>query len=114
MQTSKVLHRLSRKARIRTRLHGTAARPRFTVYRSLRGVSAQLVDDDARKTIVAASSTEAKTSGNVAGAKKVGELIAEKAKKAGVTSVVFDRNGYAFHGAVKSLADAARASGLQF
>jgi large subunit ribosomal protein L18 len=114
MQTSKILHRLSRKARIRKRIHGTPARPRLTVFRSLRSVSAQLIDDDARKTIVAASSNEAKVQGNVAGAKKVGELLAEKAKKAGITSVVFDRSGYAFHGAVKSLADAARESGLRF
>lgn len=110
----KIQDRLNRKRRIRARISGTAARPRLTVYRSLRGIYAQVIDDEAGKTLVSASSAEAKAKMNLDGAKKVGELIAEKAKKAGVTTVVFDRNAYKFHGRVKALADAAREGGLAF
>lgn len=114
MALSKLQHRLSRKKRIRANLRGTAQRPRLTVYRSLKTVTAQVIDDGAHKTLAAASTKEAKAGANVEGAKKLGELIAKKAKDAGITAVVFDRNGYAYHGAVKALADAAREAGLQF
>ncbi len=114
MRPTKLDHRLSRKRRIRARLAGTAARPRLTVYRSLAGISAQMIDDAAGKTIVAASSKEAKAKANLEGAKKVGALLAKQAKEAGITVIVFDRNAYKYHGRVKALADAAREGGLQF
>ena len=114
MFIKKIHDRLARKRRIRAKVRGTAERPRLTVYRSLTGISAQVVNDAAGKTIAAASSKEAKVKGNMEGAKKVGTLLAKKAKEAGVTVVVFDRNAYKFHGRVKALADAAREGGLQF
>lgn len=102
--------------RIRKRLRGTAERPRLAVFRSLKHINAQLIDDDAGKTIVSASSMEkgAANGGNVAGAKAIGKLIAERAKEKGVASVVFDRGGFLYHGRIKALADAAREGGLQF
>ncbi|MDD5751877.1 MAG: 50S ribosomal protein L18, partial [Candidatus Peribacteraceae bacterium] len=100
--------------RIRARIRGTAQHPRLTVYRSLTQVTAQLVDDAAGKTLAAASTKEAKAKANIAGAKKLGALIAKKAKDAGISSIVFDRNGYAYHGVVKQVAEAAREGGLQF
>ncbi|ALM09420.1 MAG TPA: 50S ribosomal protein L18 [Candidatus Peribacter riflensis] len=114
MKLTKIHHRLSRKRRIRARVRGTAVRPRLTVYRSLQQVTVQVIDDDAGKTIVAASTREAKAKPTIEGAKKLGTLIAKKAKDAKITSIVFDRNAYAYHGIVKSLADAAREGGLQF
>lgn len=114
MITEKIRHRLSRKKRIRARVRGSAARPRLTVYRSLQQVTVQLIDDAAGRTLVAASTREAKAKPNVAGGKKLGVLIAKKAKEAKITSVVFDRNAYAYHGIVKAVADAAREGGLQF
>jgi large subunit ribosomal protein L18 len=105
--------------RIRKKLQGTSERPRLNVYRSLNHIYAQVIDDMAGKTLVAASSAEGKkedrrTGGNVAAAKAVGKTIAERAKAKGVTKVVFDRGGYIYHGRVKALADAAREAGLQF
>ena len=106
--------------RLRRHVRGSADRPRLAVFRSLNHISAQLVDDDAGTTLVTADSrtksflSEHKTGGNVAAAKVVGGLLANKAKAAGITRVVFDRGGYQFHGRVKALADAARAGGLVF
>ena len=105
--------------RIRKRLQGTAERPRLNVYRSLTHIYVQVIDDLAGKTLVSASSAEGKkedrrTGGNVAAAKAVGKVIADRAKAKGVTKVVFDRGGYIYHGRVKALADAAREAGLQF
>jgi large subunit ribosomal protein L18 len=114
MKVTKHHSRLQRKKRIRAIVRGTSARPRLTVYRSLKGISAQVVDDDAGKTLTAASSKEAKAKMNLEGAKKVGELLAKKAKDAGITAVVFDRNAYKYHGRIKALADGAREGGLQF
>ena len=114
MITPKHQHRVQRKRRIRARVQGSSARPRLSVYRSLTTLSVQVIDDVSGKTIAAASSKEAQAKMNLDGAKKVGELIAKKAKDAGVTSVVFDRNAYRYHGRVKALADAAREGGLQF
>lgn len=114
MTRSKLQNRLQRKRRIRARIRGTAARPRLTVYRSLTQVTVQLVDDDAGKTLVASSTREAKAKPTVEGAKKLGALVAKKAKEAKITSIVFDRNAYAYHGIVQALADAAREGGLKF
>lgn len=114
MQLSKIRDRLARKRRIRAKIHGTAQRPRLSVHRSLLQMSAQLIDDTAGRTIAAASSKEAKTKPTVEGAKKVGELLAQKAKAAGISVVVFDRSGFKYHGRVKALADGAREGGLQF
>lgn len=114
MKTTKDQKRQARKRRIRARIRGTSARPRLTVYRSLTGISAQVIDDAARKTIVSASTKEAKVKSNLEGAAKVGALIAKKAVDAGVKTVTFDRNAYKYHGRVKALADAAREGGLTF
>ena len=110
----KIHDRLRRKHRIRARITGTAVRPRLTVHRPLRHLTAQVIDDAAGKTLCAVSSKEAKAKMTVEGAKKVGELLAKKAKDAGVTSVVFDRNAYRYHGRIKALAEGAREGGLQF
>ncbi|WP_009963516.1 50S ribosomal protein L18 [Verrucomicrobium spinosum] len=104
-------------ARIRKTLRGTAERPRLAVHFSNQRVYAQLINDDEGKTIVSASTIEAalaSKAANVANATKVGEAIAERALEKNITSVVFDRGGFFFHGKVKALADAARAKGLQF
>jgi len=103
-------------ARIRRKMQGTAERPRLNVYRSLNQIYTQLIDDHAGTTLVAASSVTAKlkTGGNIAAAKEVGRLIAEKAQEKGIKKVVFDRGGYLYHGRIKALADAAREAGLDF
>lgn len=106
--------RLSRKRRIRARISGTSERPRLTVYRSLKSIYAQVIDDTSGKTLCSASTKEAKAKMTAEGAKKVGVLLAEKAKKANVSTVVFDRNAYRFHGRVKALAEGAREGGLIF
>lgn len=114
MLLKKIQNRLRRKVRIRARVTGTAERPRLSVHRSLKQITAQVIDDAAGKTLVAVSTKEAKAKSNVEGAKKAGELLAKKAKDAGITAVVFDRNAYKYHGRVKALADGAREGGLQF
>ncbi len=111
--------RIRRHRRVRKKVHGTAARPRLAVYRSNKHISVQVIDDDAGVTLAAASSVEAAqraagNGGSVAAAQRVGELIAERAKAAGITSVVFDRGGYAYHGRVAAIAEAARTGGLEF
>ena len=115
--SEKVRKRLRRKVHIRLRVHGTADRPRLAVFRSLKYIYAQVIDDASGKTIASASSRE-KDSGakgaNAAAAKAVGALIAKKAQDKGVKQVVFDRGGYQFHGNIKALADAARENGLEF
>ena len=105
--------------RIRRKVSGTAARPRLAVFRSVKHIYAQVIDDAASHTLIAASSAEkntpvGKTGGNVAGAKGIGKLVAERAKEKGIKAVVFDRGGYHYHGRVKALADAAREAGLEF
>src|SRR5258706_4751791 len=132
----KVRLRAKRHRRVRAKVSGTAARPRLNVFRSLKNIYAQLIDDDAGKTLAAASTVEsaflggdkkpagkkaaAKTSkegpsgGNVDAAKAVGKLIAERAKEKGITTCVFDRGGWKYHGRVKNVADAAREGGLEF
>lgn len=111
---SKLELRASRKRRIRARVTGSAARPRLAVFRSNVATYAQLIDDTAGVTIVAASDIHAKGSTKVARAKDIGMKIAEAAKAKGVTAVVFDRGGYAYHGRVKAVADGAREAGLSF
>ena len=105
--------------RIRKKMQGTAERPRLNVYRSLNHIYTQLIDDLNGVTLVSASSFGKKSAekhygGNVAAAREVGKLIAERAKEKGIKKVVFDRGGYLYHGRVKALADAAREAGLEF
>lgn len=102
-------------ARIRRRVRGTAARPRLAVFRSLKHIYAQVIDDDAQRTLAAASTVGSGFSGyggNVAAAAAIGELIAERARSAGVTQVVFDRGGHNYKGRVKALAEAIQRAGL--
>ncbi len=118
--TIKATRRQRRKQHIRKRVFGTAERPRLTVFRSLNHIYAQVIDDMAGRTLVAAGSGDKdlkaafKTGGNMKAAESIGTAIGERAKKAGVTKVVFDRNGFIYHGRIKALADAARKAGLQF
>ena len=103
--------------RIRRKLAGTSERPRLAVFRSVAHIYVQVIDDTAGKTLVSASSVDknGKTNGgNVAAAKAIGKLVAERAKEKGIKSVVFDRGGYQYHGRIKALADAAREAGLEF
>lgn len=109
--------RTIRQKRVRTKVQGTSARPRLCVYKSLNNIYAQIIDDEKQATLCSASTLdkEVKTkASNVEAATEVGTLIAERAKKANINTVVFDRNGYLYHGKVKALADAARAAGLEF
>ncbi|MBQ1238175.1 MAG: 50S ribosomal protein L18 [Oscillospiraceae bacterium] len=109
--------RLKRHARVRTKISGTAARPRLNVFRSAKHIYAQLIDDVAGVTLVSASSMEKGFEGfggNKEAAKKVGLAIAEKAVEKGISEVVFDRSGYLYHGRVKELAEGAREGGLKF
>ncbi len=113
-------HRRQVHRRVRRRVRGTPERPRLAVFRSMRQIYAQVIDDQAGRTLAAASSLDAefqkqlKTGGNLAAAKLVGKLIGERAQAAGVRLVVFDRGGYQYHGRVKALAEAARETGLGF
>jgi len=112
--------RWRRKVAIRKRLSGTPGRPRLSVFRSAKHIYAQIIDDDNGQTLVSASTLcqdlkeHEGHRGNVSAAKAVGTLIAERAKANNITTVVFDRNGFLYHGRVKALADAARAGGLEF
>jgi large subunit ribosomal protein L18 len=117
---SRDLHRQRIHERVRKKVEGTPERPRLCVYRSLEHIYAQVIDDRSGKTLVSASSLDGETKknlkggGNIAAAKVIGKTVAERAKAAGVSKVVFDRGGYKYHGRVKALADAAREAGLQF
>lgn len=111
---TKIDRRNKIKNRIRGKVSGTAVRPRMTVFRSNKGIYVQLIDDEAGHTLASASSKGIAEGTKTEIAAKVGEAIAQKALAAGITEVVFDRNGYLFHGRVKSLADAARKGGLKF
>ena len=110
--------RRRRHKRVRRKVEGTAERPRLAVFRSNKHISAQLIDDLTGRTLVSASTVEASLretgGGNIEAAKAVGTLVASRARDAGVTTVVFDRGGFAYHGRVAALADAARAKGLEF
>jgi large subunit ribosomal protein L18 len=108
--------RLRRRRRVRAKVRGTAERPRLSVFRSNRGIQAQLIDDGAGHTLAAVSwiEDELKTLARMEQAKRAGELLAERAKAAGVEECVFDRGGYRYHGKVKALAEGAREGGLRF
>jgi large subunit ribosomal protein L18 len=113
---TKPQQRLRRRRRVRAKVRGTADRPRLSVFRSNRGVSAQLIDDVAGVTLAGVNWTEPDLKGlaRMEQAKRVGELLAQRAKDAGVETCVFDRGGYKYHGRVKALADGAREGGLAF
>ena len=117
-KTDRKLERARRHARVRTKVSGTAERPRLCVYRSNSNLYAQIIDDESKTTLVSASSLDKDlkitNGGNVEAAKLIGSEIAKRAKKAKITKVVFDRGGYLYHGRVKALADAARENGLEF
>jgi large subunit ribosomal protein L18 len=117
-KSSKNQVRMRIHTRIRRRVEGTEERPRLAVFRSVKHIYAQVIDDRKGHTLASASTTEKSSpvagGGNVAGAKEIGKLIAERAKSKGVNKVVFDRGGYLYHGRIKALADAARAAGLEF
>jgi large subunit ribosomal protein L18 len=117
MQDQKLVRRAKIRLRIRKAIKGTAERPRLSIYRSNKAIYAQVIDDVKGHTIVAASSRESGVDAKinkVEQAASVGKILAEKAKAAGVSAVVFDRGGYLYHGRVKALADGAREGGLQF
>jgi large subunit ribosomal protein L18 len=111
-------NRQRRHRRVRKKIHGTAARPRLAVYRSNKHLTLQLIDDDLGRTIASASSVETgereKGGATVDAAKRLGGLLAERAKAAGVTKVEFDRGGYLYHGRIAAVAEAAREAGLEF
>jgi large subunit ribosomal protein L18 len=117
---SRNAHRQRVHFRLRTRVSGTPQRPRVCVYRSLGHIYAQVIEDGTGRTLVSASSLDKETrkqtkgGGNIAGAKVVGKILAERAKAAGIELVVFDRGGYKYHGRIRALADAAREAGLKF
>ncbi|HEY7627944.1 MAG TPA: 50S ribosomal protein L18 [Ilumatobacteraceae bacterium] len=111
--------RLIRHRRVRKKIHGTEARPRLAVFRSNKHLSLQLIDDDSGRTLAAASTAEAElraagSGSTVAAATRLGKVIAERAKAAGVNQVVFDRGGFLYHGRVAAVAEAAREAGLEF
>ena len=117
MAFSRSIRRSKIKQRVRRKVNGTPERPRLSVFRSNKDIYAQIVNDEEGRTLVSAGSLKDKKAHDASGieqAKQVGTAIAEKAKAAGITAVVFDRNGYLYHGRVKALADAAREGGLQF
>jgi large subunit ribosomal protein L18 len=111
---------MKRKKRVRSRIQGTSERPRLNVFRSLKHIYAQAIEDATGKTLVSASTLspelkgDLRSTGNVEAAKKVGALFAKKCLEKGIQQVVFDRNGYLYHGRVKAFAEAARTSGLTF
>lgn len=116
MATNRAEIRTAVHGRIRKKVAGTGERPRLAIYRSLNHIYAQVIDDVSGKTLASASTREkdlgGKTGGNIDAASRVGKAIAERAIKAGISSVVFDRGGYVYHGRIKALADAARSAGL--
>ncbi len=114
--TTKPAQRLRRRRRVRAKIRGTAERPRLSVFRSNKGIFAQLIDDNAGKTIAAVNWIEPdlRKLGAADQPKRAGELLAERAKAAGVETCVFDRGGYRYHGRVRALAEGAREAGLQF
>jgi large subunit ribosomal protein L18 len=116
MASKKSVQRIARHVRLRKKVDGIPERPRLTVFRSLKHISAQIVDDSKGVTLVSASSLEKelKAKGNVDGAKAVGSAIAKRAKSQGIDKVVFDRGGFRYHGRVAGLAEGAREAGLEF
>ena len=114
MTTKKIERRIKIKYRVRNKISGTPECPRMNVFRSNKQIYVQVIDDLSGKTLAAASSLGMEVENKADQAKKVGALIAQKAQEAGITKVVFDRNGYLYHGRVKEVADAARNGGLKF
>ncbi len=122
LRQSRQLQRKRRHARIRKKVHGTSGRPRLAVYRSLRNIEGQVIDDDARHTLVGLSTLAPDLregppdagSGKIGAARSAGKLLAERAVERGITTVVFDRGGYRYHGRVKAFAEGAREGGLVF
>jgi large subunit ribosomal protein L18 len=120
MKLERTEKRLTRQARVRRKIRGSAERPRLSVYRSLHHVYAQIIADDSGRTLVAASTMspelrdELKIKSGAIAAKLVGKMLAERCRQAGISDVVFDRNGFLYHGRVKALAEAAREGGLRF
>ena len=111
---SREQQRYRRHLRVRKKVTGTAARPRLVVFRSLKHITAQLVDDVSRRTLMTVSSTDIESGKKTEKSTEVGRRIAARAKDAGITKVVFDRAGYKYHGRVKAVADGAREGGLEF
>lgn len=121
LRKSRQLQRKRRHARIRKKVHGTSGKPRLAVYRSLRNIEGQLIDDDARHTLVGLSTlapdlreAPSNASGKIGAARSAGRLLAERAVERGISTVVFDRGGYRYHGRVKAFAEGAREGGLVF
>lgn len=112
--TSKNNTRLHRKRRIRAKINGTAQRPRLSVFKSLKNIYVQIIDDENGKTLLSVNLSEVSKKNDVDGAKKVGKLIAEKCKKAKIEEIVFDRGGYKYQGKLAAIADEARKNGLKF
>jgi large subunit ribosomal protein L18 len=114
--STKPAQRLRRRRRVRAKVRGTAARPRISIFRSNRGISAQLIDDDGGRTLAAVTWTEADLKGlpRMEQASKAGQVLAQRGKDAGIERAVFDRGGYRYHGRVKALAEGAREGGLAF
>jgi large subunit ribosomal protein L18 len=116
----KLVRRERRKLRVRRSVFGTPERPRLTVFRSLKNISAQIIDDVAGRTLCSASSLnkavaeQLKTGGNKAAATSIGQILAERARMQGIRKIAFDRSGYRYHGRIKALAEAARKAGLEF
>ncbi len=120
MSEARRTSRIKRHTRVRSRVKGESARPRLCVHRSLQHITAQVIDDTSGRTLASASSSEGdlrkavKSTANISAAEAVGKAVAERAKKAGISTVVFDRGGYIYHGRVRALAEAARSAGLEF
>jgi large subunit ribosomal protein L18 len=114
MPLKKDINRKARHRKIRTKINGTALRPRLVVFKSIQAIYAQLVDDDAGKTIASVSSLKIKKGNKTEKAAEVGAQLAKKAAENKITTVVFDRNGYKYHGRVKAVAESAREGGLKF
>jgi len=110
----KTIHRHKRHRRVRSKITGTAKIPRLTVFRSLNHISAQIIDDEAQKTLANASTLKSKVKASVDTATKIGKEIAKTALELGITQVVFDRAGYRYHGKIKAVAEGAREEGLKF
>ena len=110
----KTLHRIARKRRTRAKISGTAARPRLSVFRSLTAMSAQLIDDEAGKTLVSANTKALKKKPNLEGAKALGAELGKQLKAKKIDTIVFDRNGYRYHGRIAAFADAVREAGITF
>jgi large subunit ribosomal protein L18 len=113
---TKPAQRLKRRRRVRAKIHGTAERPRISVFRSNRGIFAQLIDDETGRTVASANWTESELHGlrRMEQARRAGALLAQRAGEAGIQAAVFDRGGYKYHGRVKALAEGAREGGLTF